>query len=318
MLGLMLGMFPMITFAQSEAKESKPASSPQIVTIPKGTPIPMRFAQAVWGFPISPFISDPPRPPFRVGDKVRLVAAADVSAGGQLVVRKGSLGQATVVGIWTPNRKHPSTGIDLQWDWIKTIDDQQVAIKPFLKRKRKVWPLDVYSDQGGFYVNQEEDSVGKILFKAFTYQYAVQDLKKKLWVPTGTRITGYVEADVPLYAARLAEAQSRFPMPNSTALLTIYRVKGHKEKRLDVVCDGKAAGQLGERQYLVLDLGPGMHSCQTEKFDPFEFSVSAGREYYLYLRSHALTDKWTFESVETPVGEDGIAEAELVGMPKAL
>jgi hypothetical protein len=313
---LLLASFPGTAGAQSPTESAKPDSPLPRIAIPEGTPIPMRFAQAIWGLPLSPFISDPPRPPFQKGDTVRLVAAADVLVDGQLVVRKGSPGQATVIKIRRPERKNPDTGIELQWDWIKTIDDQQLALKPFPKRKWKTWYLDVYADHGGFFVNQTDESLVKGIFEAMTFQYMAKGLKmslrQKLWVPAGTRVIGYVQTNVSLDTARLAEAQARLPLPNSTALLTIYRMKGQKDRQIDLACDDKPLGQLGARQYFMFELQPGIHSCRADKSDPLEFAVSAGRDYYLNLQFHTLTNKWTMEQVDSPVGEDGIGEGELI------
>jgi len=301
----------------SQVEPAKPDSSPKTISVSDGTPVPMRFAQAMWGFFFSPFVSDPPRPSFRIGDTVRLVAAADVMIGGQLVIRRGSPAQATLMNLRIPDRKNPDTGLELRLDWIKTINDQHLVLRPFSKHNKwkSIW-LDVYSDHGGFFVDQSEESLAKGIFEAMTLQYMAKGLKKalrqKLWVPAGTRITGFVKGNASLDISQLTEAQARFPLPNSTGLLTIYRMKGQADQKIKISCDENEMGQLGARQYFVLELQPGKHFCNVDKNDPVEFSVSAGADLYFYLHSHALIGKWSLELVDSPVGEDGIAEGELV------
>jgi hypothetical protein len=300
---------------QTEA--GKPDSAPKTISIPDGTPVPLRFAQAMWGYPHSPFISDPPHPRFKKGDTVQLVAAADVMVGGQFVIRRGSPARASVVKLTIPDRKNPQTGIEVRLDWVKTINNEQLSLRPFSKHKK--WTtifLDVYSDHGGFLVDQTEVSLAKGLFQAMTLQPMVTGLKnalrQKLWVPAGTRITGFVQGNASLDASQLAEARARFPQPNSTGLLTIYRMKGQVDQKIKISCDENELVQLGARQYFVLELQPGKHFCNVDKNDPVEFNVSAGAELYFYLHSHALSGKWSLELVDSPVGEDGIAEGELV------
>jgi hypothetical protein len=300
----------------SQTEAAKTDSASKTISIPDGTPIPLRFAQAMWGIFFSPFVSDPPRPPFRIGDTVRLVTAADVMIGGQLVIRRGSPAQATLVNLKIPDRKSPDTGLELRLDWVKTINNEQLFLRPYSKHKKwKTISLNVYSDHGGFLVDQTEISLAKGLFQAMTLQPMVTGLKnalrQKLWVPAGTRITGFVQGNASLDASRLAEALARFPQPNSTGLLTIYRMKGQVDQKIKISCDENELGQLGARQYFVLELQPGKHFCNVDKNDPVEFNVSAGGELYFYLRSHALSGKWSLETVDSAVGEDGIAEGEL-------
>jgi len=296
-----------------EATENQKSSAPSTsVVIPDGTPVQLRFAQAVWGLPISPFILDPPRPPFSKGDAVRIVVATDVEINGHIVIRRGSIGQATVMATnLVINRKHPTTGIHLRVDWIKSISDQMVPLRPHGKGKQGSIILDVYSDHGGFAVNQE--SLARGIFEAMTYQNLAKSLHQKLWVPVGTRMVGFVHGVVPLDAGRLAEAEARLPLPNTTGLITIYRVKGQTDQKLDVYCDDKALAQLGSRQFFELELPPGAHAFSVNKGDSVQLRVSPGKEHYLWLRWHALTGTWKLDAVTTPEGEDGISDGEMVG-----
>ena len=296
-----------------EATENQKSSEPSTsVVIPDGTPVQLRFAQAIWGLPISPFISDPPRPPFSKGDAVRIVVAADVEINGHIVIRRGSIGQATVMATnLVVNRKHPTTGIHLRVDWIKSISDQMVPLRPHRNGKQGLIILDVYSNHGGFVVNQE--SLARGIFEAMTYQNLAKSLHQKLWVPVGTRMVGFVHGSIPLDAGRLAEAEARLPLPNTTGLISIYRLKGQKDQRPDISCDGKALVQLGSRQFFEIELPPGAHIISVNNGESVQFTVSPGKEYYLWLRWHALTGTWKLDSVTTSEGEDGISEGEMVG-----
>ena len=296
-----------------EASEIQKSSEPSTsLVIPDGTPVQLRFAQAVWGLPISPFISDPPRPPFTKGDAVRIVAAADVEINGHILIRRGSIGQATVMATnLVVNRKHPTTGIHLRVDWIKSISDQIVPLRPHRNGKQGSIILDVYSGHSGFSVDQE--SLARGVLQAMTFQYMAKSLHQKRWVPVGTRMVGFVHGSIPLDAGRLAEAEARLPLPNTSGLITIYRVKGQKDQKLDVYCDDRALAQLGSRQFFELELPPGDHTFSVNKGNSLRLTVSLGKEHYLWLRWHALTGTWKLDAVTTPEGEDGISDGEMVG-----
>ena len=317
-LVLLAILLPPLSFSQQvpaqEASETRKSSEPpsSSIVIPDGTPVQLRFAQAIWGFPISPFILDPPHPPFKKGDAVRIVAAADVEVAGHIVIRRGSLGQATVTNTnHIIDRKHPNTGVDLRLDWVSSINEQIVPLRLHKKGKQGSIILDVYSDHGGFSVNQESLAHG--LFEAMTYQTLAKSLHQKLWVPVGTRMVGFVHGSFSLDAVRLAEAEGRLPVPNTTGLITIYRIKGQKEQRLEVFCDGKSFAQLGSRQFFELELPPGDHVFTISGGESFLLTVSQGKEYYLWLRWHSISGAWKIVSVITPEGEDGISDGEMVG-----
>ena len=202
------------------------------------------------------------------------------------------------------NRKHPTTGIHLRVDWIKSISDQIVPLRPHRNGKQGSIILDVYSGHSGFSVDQE--SLARGVLQAMTFQYMAKSLDQKLWVPVGTRMVGFVHGSIPLDAGRLAEAEARLPLPNTSGLITIYRVKGQKDQKLDVYCDDRALAQLGSRQFFELELPPGDHTFSVNKGNSIRLTVSPGKEHYLWLRWHALTGTWKLDAVTTPEGEDGI------------
>lgn len=301
-------LFAGALLGQSDQGKTPPAP----VVIPDGTPVQLRFAQALWVYPISPFIYDPPRPPFRIDDAVRIIAAADADVNGHLVVRKGSIGQATVTGIAAQNSKYPTTCIDLRLDWISSLNGQQVPLRSGKKGKPHSDLLRVLSGHAGFFVDQT--SLGRGLIEAMTFQEKLKALRGKLWVPAGTRMTGFVHGNISLDPAQLADAEARLPLPNTTGLLTIYRTKGQKDRKPDVYCDNKQLASLGPQQFFEAELTAGAHEVSVERSAPIHLEVSAGKEYYLYLRWHELTGAWKLESVTSPEGEDGVAEGEMISV----
>ena len=134
----------------------------------------------------------------------------------------------------------------------------------------------------------------------------------KNWIPAGTRMTSFVQGAVPLNAAKVEQAQAQLPKLNSGALLSIYRTQDHKSAQHSVSCDNTESIQLGERQYVVLTLAAGQHSCQVDKEEPLVINVHAGDEMFAHLHPRAFGRGWDIKLVSAAEGEAGVAAAEMI------
>src|SRR5258708_3966707 len=146
-----------------------------------------------------------------------------------------------------------------------------------------------------------------------------QDMKlttlshSKPWAPAGTRMFGFVHGVVSIDPAELKDAQALLPIPNPTAMLTIFRAKGHRELRPGIACDDKEVAPVGERQYTTLELAPGKHACHTEGQALVEFTADAGEEYFLRVQRGTFASAWELKLVTTAEGEDGVSNLEPAG-----
>jgi hypothetical protein len=247
------------------------------------------------------------------------VAAADVSIDGLVVIRKGSVGEATVKNVWMPVRDKygspmPCTCFSLHLDWIKSINGQLIPLRPNVKGKNGAVVYDVFSTHTGAIAKPFHLRRG--LFDALTLTYLVKMVHERDWLPAGTHTTVYVDGNFPLLASEVEEDQAGLPIPNESGLVMIYRTKGQKEKQLRVFCDSKEVGTLGSLQYAVIEMLPGEHSCQAEPAGKLDFSVVSGSEHYLYLEYGTLSGNWKLSVVDNLEGEDGIAAADPVGNPQ--
>lgn len=303
--------------AQSESDSSKANPALRRIILPNGTPVPLRFARAVWGLAAGNRIRPVHAKP---GDVIPIVAAADVSVGGMVVIRKGSAGEATVRNVWMPVRDKygslvPCTCFSLHLDWIRSINGQLIPLRANLKGKNGPVVYDVFSTHTGAIAKPFH--LGRGLFDALTLTYMVKMIHERDWLPAGTRTTVYVDGNFPLMALDVEEDQTGLPIPNESGLVMIYRTKGQKEKQLHVFCDSKEVGQLGPLQYLTFEMRPGEHSCQAEQAGKLEFSVNGGAERYLYLEYGTLSGNWKLSIVDNLEGEDGIAAADPASNPQS-
>lgn len=314
----------------SSPAQVRPTTKTEVpnIQILEGTVVQLRFAQALWGmkagYRVRPNHVQP-------GEEIRLVVAEDVLIDGKVVLRKGSPAQATVQEVWEPSVdmhgiQEFCTCIALQFDWIKSINNQEIPIrayeKPNLKAKEKgkvpAFSLVVDSTSTGAVAKPvpfgwdmlKPGNFAKEYIEYMTFYTAIRSLHRKDWVPPGTRMTSYVDENVLLDAAAVNEAQESLPAPNENALVMIYRLKAKKDKQAQITCDSKDAGELGAKQFMTLELTPGKHTCQADSKFPVEFSVAGGQEYYLAVKADKLDDHWHLTLVSNAEGEDGVGAGE--------
>ncbi len=284
--------------------------------IPDGIEIKMRFAQPVIGPAALPLLKvltgSPTLPPLaQQGDKVRLVAAADVRVGDKVVVSKGAPAQATVemVEFAHLNSKKIETGLTLRLDWVTAVTGEKLPLRAARKGKARPFDVEVFSSHGGLIVR--EPNFRRDMFEALSLKVAINNFHMKTWVPTGTRILGFVHGGASVDEMRLDKAQSTLPIPNPKALVTIYRTGGDAGQRVTVTCNGAAVGEIGERENISTELAPGSNTCRAGDDTALEFEVKADEEYFVYLRQHKLSGNWELKLVDAMEGEDAIAASAL-------
>lgn len=299
----------------AQPETSKPDAGPRF-EVPDGTEIRMRFAQPVIGPAAVPLLKvltgSPTLPPLaQEGDRIRLVAAAEVRVGNKVVVSKGAPAQATVetVEFAHLNSKKIETGLTLRLDWMTTVTGERLPLRASRKGKARPFEVEVFSSHGGLIVR--EPNFRRDMFEALSLKVAINNFHMKMWVPAGTRILGFVHGGASVDATKLEKAQSALPIPNPKALVTIYRTGGDAAQRLAVTCNGAAVGEIGERENISAELAPGRSSCRAGDDTTLEFEVKADEEYFIHLRQHKLSGKWELKLVDATEGEDVVAASAL-------
>jgi hypothetical protein len=302
------------------------------IIVPDGTQIELRFAQDVWGqavkksaLPVQ--VAGQVQP----GDTVHLVSVADVRIGERVVIAKGALAQATVVDVVVPimyeRQQASETGLFLRLDWLKSINGAEVPLRTFKKGSSGRFHVKVFSDGKGtkalpdkltpflskMATSNDEDNTGHGISQRGIQKRGIQkEDGQKNWIPVGTTITSFVQGAFPLNAAEVEQAQAQLPKLNSGAMLSIYRSQDHKSVQCAVSCDSQEPTRIGERQYVVVALSAGQHSCQVDKEDPLVINVRDGEEIFAHLHPRPLGGGWTLKLVSASEGEAGVAAAKLV------
>lgn len=301
MLGLCLAAVSWAQEVPTKPADTETAAPPPVLTIPDGTQVELRFAQGVRASSLQ--LGRPEREA-KPGDKVRLVVVSAIKASGFVVVAKGAIGEATVKGVWVPSRKYPDTGLSLQLDWIEDVTGSRIPLRAAKQGKAEAFTVDVLSSHGGIVARPQ--NVARDVAQIMSFAFVVTWLHKKPWIPPGTRILGFVHGPIDFEVTDLQRIQSQGSLTSAT--VTIYRKKGQGDTLLQIRCDGKEAGRIGARQYVLVELAPGKHSCQAEQRYSLEIDVSAGDEYYIQIRPHG--DGWELRQVSVSEGEDDIIKSE--------
>jgi len=283
--------------AQVKSESDAPTTSASM-SVPDGTPVEMRFAQAVVGSGSNARrdAEDQETPQAEPGDKVRLVAAGDVRSGGVLIVAKGALGQATVTQVKSTLRTF-SSGIRLQLDWIEDTNGKRLPLRATATGTPQGMMMFVRKTSAGVVAGPERK--GKVQSLTGEFRNAGKES-----IPAGTRIVGYVQGSVP-FEIRKAGGTS---LDQALATLTVYRLTGGSGEATAITCDANQIGIVGAQRYLVSNLPAGKHSCHAGAGKTLDLVLDADGEYFARIDAKEMS----LTVVSVGEGEDAIAGLEQV------
>lgn len=298
---------------QTGGSQKSPPPPRAKITIEDGTELQLRFVQPIWGPARRRCLWCDRTGEAKPGDHVRLVAVTEVRINETVVIAKGALARATVRKVWhTDPRYDPGPGLDLKFDSVNSVNGIEVPLRASKQGKAKDFRVKVLSKTGGTFASP--DSFSKGLIGVLTYHVGDFNtlIHERNWVPLGTLITAFVQGATDLDAAELQEAQTRLPLRNPTVMLTVFRTNDHNHESASVSCDGKPMPAITSRQYTILELQPGPHSCTVESGNHVELMTESGEEYFLRLRPRMLSVGWELDRASQGEGEDGMAQGRMV------
>jgi len=225
------------------------------------------------------------------------VVSDDVRIDGKVVIARGAPAQATITMVQPRQPKYQNTGLLLRLDWVVDVTGEHLPLRTSAKGKQDSFSPEVISQQGGHEVRP--GTFKDALTAGATLGLSL--LRHKAWIPTGSRMTGYVHGDIAVDRERMDRAQVRFPARNTRGLVTVYRLKGDAGKAATVSCADQQVLLPDQLLHIAIELAPGTYSCRVGTAKPIEINVAAGEEYYLFLRGGKL------RQVSKDEGEDGVA-----------
>jgi hypothetical protein len=298
---------------QAGSNQESTQTPPAKITIEDGTEMQLRFLQGIWGPARRRCLWCDRTGEAKPGDQVHLVAVTEVRINETVVIEKGALARATVLRArFTDARYDSGPGLELKLDWVKSVNGIEVPLRASKQGKAKGFKIKVLSKLGGTFGSP--DSFSKGLIGAMTLHLSDFNtiLHEKNWVPAGTLITAFVQGAAGLDAAEVREEQTRLPLRNRTVMLVVFRTNDHNHESASVSCDGKSIPAIPTRQYTILELQPGSHSCTVEPGNHVELMTESGEEYFLHLRPRMLSADWELDRVSQGEGEDGMSQGRML------
>jgi hypothetical protein len=293
--------------------------------LPNGTPVTLRFAVGLYTKQLAEH-----GPVTKKGDVVRLVAASDVRMGNKVVIARGANAQATVTraipandpysrdclwrGPYDPCHSGKRTGLTLRLEWVQAVEGTRIPIRAAAGGKNKDFSVEVIAKGPGFVASPANGFWGVMrslrTWDGTGISRALHEMKLRLGVPVGTRITCYVDGDAALSAEALDSAQAHFPSVDEPAVLTIYRAKGGSHEVASLFNEDRKLLELNEREYVAFDIPSGKYAFNLAQQVPEQFDFRGGQDYYLLVRHKALTSGWELKLMDAAEAEDDLATTE--------
>jgi hypothetical protein len=294
-----------------------------MITLREATPIHLRFAERVCG--AAPGLN---AIAVKKGAVVPMVVTRDVRVGDRIVIARGALAQASVERVLPTkvNERHRThdpifPGVSLQLEWVTTVTGDRALIRATRKGPAKAVDVYVELTDGGAEVRPSLISKGVFGFfwraeSAFTFAPGAPSLEKPedVCIPSGSRMPAYLDGDLNLGTAKVAEAQATLPAPSADAIVYVFRLR-EKKKEADVspsvVCNQIEIGPLAPQQMTITNLPPGNFSCHIGNQPAVEIGVTRGSEYYAQLH-RSRGNKWVLWWFPPEEGEDLSAETQVI------
>jgi len=273
--------------------------APHQIPIPDGTLVELRFAQAIVGSGSHARIDsgDSETAQADPGDKVSLVADADVRVHGVVIITKGSIAQASVTAVKSTLRTL-SSGIGLKLEWIQDVNGNKLPLRA--TEEAGSGSVMIVVSHGATGVVAQPESMRKVIH-LLTGKFRNTRLES---IPVGTRIFGYTNGSVSFDAGNIQESADA----NAPVVITVYQIKEKASKPFSVECDGRPLGSVGPQHFLIFNLLPGAHTCGLHDYPMRGLTAESGGEYFLRI----IPMDGTLKTISVGEGEDSIVGMEAI------
>ncbi len=132
-----------------------------------------------------------------------------------------------------------------------------------------------------------------------------------LRLPAGTKVTAYLNGDVPVDRTAFGRLQPALVRGTGPATITIFRENIHyaSGNKPSVYCGKIALARLPSGGYLRIQLPPGKYSLRSNDEQAIELQLDEGQEVYVQMEivTHGLSAKGHLKKISKSEGEDEIA-----------
>jgi hypothetical protein len=249
----------------------------------------------------------------KVGDRVPFRVTEDVKAGDLVVIQRGAEAWGIVTAVQRKKRRGEPGSVDVSIQSVQLLNGDRALLRArrHLEGAEKTGQMardmeQVKSDMGNGPLGPVTELFALPILPLFLLEKGA-DLR----LPAGTKVTAYLNGDVPVDRTAFGRLQPALERGTGPATITIFRENMHyaRGNKPSVYCGKIALARLPNGGYLKIQLPPGKYSLRSNDEQAVELQLDEGQEVYVQMEivTHGLSAKGHLKKISKSEGEDEIA-----------
>lgn len=251
----------------------------------------------------------------KVGDPVPFRVTEDVKVGDLIVIQRGAQAWGIVTAAQSKRHKGRAGSLDVAIQSVQLLTGNHAALRAqrYLKGADKTGQMVQDMEQYKAELGKGKGAIGGAaeIFLLPILPVFLLEKGEDLRLPAGTKVTGYLNGDVPLNREAFVRLQPATTRHAGPAMVTIFRENIHYASayKPSVYCGKIALARLSSGGYLKIQLPPGKYSLRSNDEQAVEIQLEEGQEAYVQMEivTHGLSVKGHLKQVSNAEGEDEIA-----------
>jgi len=251
----------------------------------------------------------------KVGDRVPFRVTEDVKAGDLVAIRRGAEAWGIVTAVQRKKRMGEPGSVDISIQSVQLLSGDRALLraKRHLEGTDKTGQMANDMEQCKSEMGHGNAPLGpanEVLAWPFLPLFLLEK-GEDARLPTGTKVTAYLNGDVPLERGAFERLQPTVERRAGPATVTIYRENVHYASayKPSVYCGKIALARLPNGGYLKIQLPPGKYSLRSNDEQAVELQLGEGQEVYVQMEivTHGFHVNGHLTQVSSSEGEDEIA-----------
>jgi hypothetical protein len=246
----------------------------------------------------------------KVGDPVPFRVTEDVKVGDLIVIHRGASAWGVVTAVQPKRRKGRAGSLDVAIRSVQLLSGDRAALRAQEHSKGVGKSGQILAEMLPF-----DDQIWGLslpLRPLFLLQKGEDAL-----LPAGTKVTAYLNADVPLDRTAFEQVQPAIVQRTGPATVTIFRTAfpPRAAYRPSVYCGKIALARLPQDGYFKIQFPPGRYFFRSNDEQVIELPLKEGQDVYVQMQiiAHGFSVKGHLKQVSNPEGEDEVASLYELG-----
>ena len=240
----------------------------------------------------------------KVGDRVPFRVTENVKAGDLIVIQRGAEAWGVVTAVQPRRRKGRGGNVDVAIESMQLLTGESAPLRAAEHTK---------GGGGSMKRDMAELSLRSMGLGLPLVPLFLLERGEDARLPAGTKVTAYVNGDVPLDREAYERGQPPIVQRTGPATVTIFRTKwpAATAYKPSVYCGKIALARLPSADFFKIQLPPGKYSLRSNDGQVVELQLEEGQEAYLQMQmiTRGLSMKGHLWRVSNSEGED-----EIVGL----